>query len=90
MALPPILSRERLYTKRGESIKLLDWCVVNTELGAMMEPVSFTHVDMTGKLVDYDLLDNQIDRLTFVNEDEMATKLFTAGNLVPVKAPLYS
>lgn len=84
MPKAPILNREAFYSKlRDGSFRDLDWNLVNTSLGAMVEPRQLRRVD-GGKVVHQDVYDNSFNRRTEFDENQMATLMGTAGLQLPV------
>lgn len=81
----PILARDRMYgrMRRTGDLYPLDWNIVNTELGAMMEPRQILGAD-ANKIVNLDIEDNSFNRITEVNEDEMVNLFNHSGRQIPV------
>lgn len=79
----PVLSRELFYDKlRDGTFRDLDWALVNTTLGAMLEPRSIATVGSPVRQVD--ALDVSFTRRTQMDETVMFRTFGTAGPLVPV------
>lgn len=71
MPKAPILYREAFYeTLADGSIRMLDFNLVNTELGAMIEPRSVSLVNTTGSITTMDVYDASINKLSPMKEDE--------------------
>lgn len=84
MPKAPILNREAFYSRlRDGSYRDLDWHLVNTSLGAMVEPRQILGI-VAGKVTQRDVYDASVTKLTEFNEDKMFTLLGTAGPQVPV------
>lgn len=84
MPKTPILSRELFYDKnRDGTYRDLDFCLVNTSLGAMVEPVPKRWVN-DGAITDIDVLDVSFNRRTEMDETTMFSVLGTAGLQLPV------
>jgi len=73
------LSRERLYTDlpNAGGLLLLDWNLVNTSVGAMLEPVSYRSMETTHAAVN--VYDAAIDRLTEIDDDQVFSLLGVNG-----------
>lgn len=83
MPKTPILSRDLLYdTLRDGSIRLLDWCLVNTSLGGMVEPRQLNFNG--GSVGTIDALDASYTRLTPMKDDQLNALLGTSGRQLPV------
>jgi hypothetical protein len=77
----PILGREILYdTLRDGSLRFLDWSLVNTELGPMLEPVSLNQLE---SITNQDPFSVSFDRLTLFDADQMVDTMHGGGVLVP-------
>ena len=84
MPKAPILNRELFYTRlRDGSYRDLDWQLVNTSLGAMVEPRQIVGIDRQ-KVVQRDVYDSSFTRRTEFNEDQFFSLMGTAGQQVPV------
>lgn len=78
-----ILNRTVFYTKlRDGSFRFLDWNLVQTTLGAMLEPRQIRYIDDT-KIVNVDVFDMNFNHLKEYNEDKMWSEMNTAGWLLP-------
>lgn len=83
----PIRGRELLFERRRDgTLRRLDWNLVNTDVGACLEPVSFVRI-VDNKVVDDDMLYHTADRISIIDEGIMATTYNTAGVLIPVDQP---
>lgn len=71
MPRSPILSREAFYTRlpNNGGLNDLDFCLVNTSLGAMIEPVSMSKIDP--KMASVDVYDAAFTKLTEMSADEV-------------------
>lgn len=80
----PILSRETFYdTNPDGSLRLLDWNLVNTSLGAMVEPRQVGGPD-GGRIRPIDLIDAGITRLVPLQEDVFFRHFGVHGRQLPV------
>lgn len=85
MPKAPILNRQGFYTKlRGGTYRDLDWNLVNTSLGAMVEPRQLVLV-AGGKITEKDRFDGD----DFNSRTELSGDLFyryhnTGGDQLPV------
>lgn len=80
MPKAPVLSRELFYTKqRGGTFRLLDFCLVNTSLGAMVEPrpMGMYFVNKHVDIDPYDLED--FSSIREMNENEFYALTGTGG-----------
>lgn len=83
MPRAPILDRELFYdTLRDGSIRLLDWCLVNTSLGAMVEPRQLGLG--RDRSTNIDAKDASFSRLTPLDEDKFVSLFNTGGQQVPI------
>lgn len=79
----PILHRTVFYSRlRDGTFRLLDWNLVNTTLGAMMEPRLLRYTE-DGKVTNLDVYDINFNRITEYNEDKMYAETGTAGFQLP-------
>ena len=78
----PILSRTLLYRRlpRGGGYELLDWCIVNTTLGAMVEPR--TIMRNGGDIKNTDVFDAAFTDIQLVDDAALASLGF-AGTQWP-------
>lgn len=82
MPKAPILSREGFFTTlRDGSIRDLDWNLVNTNLGAMMEPRQLSIVG--SPVTDVDPNDYSYTRRVQLDENTLPETLGTAGPQLP-------
>lgn len=83
MPKAPILSRFRLYERmRDGSERDLEWNVVNTSLGQMIEPRSHTiHFGAMPQRDPYDL--ENVNGRQLIQADQMPSLLGTGGDLWP-------
>lgn len=82
MPKAPILSRECYYdVRRDGSIIDLDWNLVNTSLGAMVEPAMQSAI--MSPVVQLDLDDISFTRRVQMDETVMFATLGTAGIQIP-------
>lgn len=78
----PILSREAFYTTNPDgSIRLLDFCLVNTSLGAMIEPYPVLGVN-GDKIAPIDAKDAGFSRLVPTNADQFYSQTGFSGEQV--------
>jgi hypothetical protein len=85
MPKAPILSRETYYdTLNNGTLHLLDWNVVNTSLGAMVEPRQVSLAELgTGDQAQIDLTDVGPTRLSPMVEDTFFGKHLGGGQQLP-------
>lgn len=80
----PILNREIFFEKLNDgSMRLLDWAVVNTPLGAMVEPRQLASIG-NGKVVQVDVVDTSFTKMSEMDEDAFYSLTGTGGRQVPV------
>lgn len=85
MPKAPILSRECFYDRlRDGSFRDLDWNLVNTSLGAMLEPRQLSIGHRNGRLPNVDAKDASFNRRTEFDEDRFFTTFNHAGYQLPV------
>lgn len=83
MPKTPILSRERFYDTLGDgSHRLLDWCLVNTELGAMIEPRQ-SFVMGINPITNIDAHDMSYNKSSYFDEGKFFSTFNTGGYIVP-------
>ena len=81
----PILRREVFYDILGDkSIRFLDWNLVNTSLGAMIEPRQLCPVPSNGPVVQVNVVDTSFDKMSFMDEDAFYRLTGFSGRQVPV------
>lgn len=81
-----ILKRTAFYETFGGKIRFQDWAMVNTELGAMVEPFNANNryaLDVQIPNFDYTDTMSMIDELKEVDSDKMLTFL-SAGGASPI------
>lgn len=80
----PIRKRELLFGRMRRTGQLypLDWNLVDTELGGMLEPRQVLGPD-PGKIVVADVEFNSVDRITEINEDQMQDIFCGGGYQLP-------
>lgn len=85
MPRAPILSRELFYTKNPDgSYRLLDWCLVNTSLGGMIEPRNLNAIN-GGRVRGVDAFGaDSFTKISEMNEDEFYRKFNLNGRQIPV------
>lgn len=84
MPKSPILSREIFYERlKDGSYRDLDWALVNTSLGAMVEPRPLIRFN-SSKVLNVDLVDNSYNRRTELAEDEFYKLHGVNGRQLPV------
>ncbi len=85
MPRAPILSRELLYTTNPDgSFRLLDWCLVNTSIGAMIEPRNLQTFN-GGNVRGLNVYEAGITAIKPFNEDEFYAKTRFSGRQVPLR-----
>lgn len=85
MPKSPILSREVFYDKRRDgSFVHLDFCLVNTSLGAMIESRNVSLV--TSPFVQLDLDDISFNRLVPMDETTFYSTFNIGGTQLPADA----
>ena len=84
----PILYRETFFAHvRGSNndylgnrqLKQLEWNAVETELGTMVEPHSAIVTPSLGSVVQVDVTDNAVTKVSIVNEDMFYSQYGTGG-----------
>lgn len=72
MLSTPIIERVRLYDTRRGDIRFLDWNLVQTSLGAMIEPRALSEVPVEDgvDMANYDEENNFITAMRELNEDK--------------------
>jgi hypothetical protein len=85
MPKSPILSREIFYDQLGDgTFRILDWCLVSTELGGMIES---RHPTLAGHgttpVANTDVVDCSFTKISQMNEDKFFTLFNTAGWQIP-------
>ena len=85
MPKTPITDRTMLYDvlRYDKTIRFLDWNVVETELGTMVEPRPFGPGYGTVKVTDVDVYDASANRLVQYDENTFAREYGTGGNQLP-------
>lgn len=85
MPKSPILSRECFFeTLKDGTFRDLDWNLVNTELGAMIEPNSFGGlIAASGVVTQVDIVDCSFNKLTNLPEDVFYAR-YGGGRQVPI------
>jgi hypothetical protein len=84
MPKAPILSREVFYDRLPDgTYRDLDWALVNTSVGACVEPRSYAGSQRDSSVVQ-DIFDASFNKRTEMDEDQMFTLLGTAGPQMPV------
>ena len=70
--LTPIIERVRLYDTRRGDIRFLDWNLVQTRLGAMIEPRALSEVPVEDgvNITNFDEENNAITAMREINEDK--------------------
>lgn len=72
MPKSPILDREVFYDKLNDgTFRELEFALVNTSLGAMIEPRPCAMISATGKITPVDVVDASFNRMTQMDEDAM-------------------
>ena len=67
----PILDRTVFYdTLNDGTLRTLDFCLVNTSLGAMVESRSIAAVPSNGKVTQVDAVDASFNRITQMDEND--------------------
>lgn len=85
MPRKPIDSRECFYdTVQDGTFRDLDWNVVGTELGVMVEPRSISAVPIGTSIVQVDVIDTTFNRRSPMDEDAFIRLHGTGGRLIPV------
>jgi len=85
MLSTPIIERVRLYDTRRGDIRFLDWNLVQTRLGAMMEPRALSEVPVEDgvNMPQYDEENNFITAMRELNEDKLYSIYLHSGNQMP-------
>ena len=85
MPKAPILSRECFFDRlRDGSYRDLDWNLVNTSLGGMVEPRALVGGHGNGRQTNVDLKDASFTDRRELDEDTLFRLLGTAGHQLPV------
>ena len=85
MPKAPILNRECFYDTLGDgTLRFLDFCLVNTELGAMVEPRSLLGAQFSQGLAHVDLRDASFNKMSAMKEDEFYQLTNHSGRQIPV------
>lgn len=80
----PILNRELLYeTLPDGTLSMLPWCLVNTELGAMVEQLPQPISLGDSKVIDVDVYWASFTKIRPFDENELAGLLGTSGTPLP-------
>lgn len=80
----PILNRQCFYRRLPDgTFRDLDWNLVNTSLGAMIEPRQIRVFD-GGKVVNADVYDASFNDRREFNEDKLFSHLGISGTQLPV------
>ena len=81
MPKSPILSREVFLTRLNDgSLRELDWALVNTDLGGMVEPRP--RVNFYDPSLQVDIVDASYTRSVEIKEDEFNSLMGTYGRQV--------
>ena len=82
MPKSPVLYRESFYdTLRDGTIRMIDWNLVDTELGACVEPRGIL---MNGPINQIDVVDASANRLTQFDEDTFGETFGSGGQQLPI------
>lgn len=85
MPKQPILNRECFYdTLNDGTLRHLDWNLVNTSLGACIEPRQVCSVHINSGTVQIDVVDASFNRITPMDEDAFYRLMGTGGRLIPI------
>ena len=86
MPRSPITSRTLFYDQlRDGTYRLLDWCVINTSLGLMVEPRNIATVPANGKVVQNIFDDTSFTEIKQMDEDQFYRFYNTGGRLIPAE-----
>lgn len=82
----PIKSRTMFYSTPGKdkTIRLLDWCLVDTAVGACVEPRQLRTQLIGANLTNRTLEEEGITRLEQMDENKLFRLLGTGGQQLPV------
>lgn len=87
MPKDPITYREIFYTKlTNGSFRFLDVCLVNTELGAMLEPWTPARSSPSNPVTQIDIVDASFNKISLLSEEEAGT-IFVGGG-IPRTSPI--
>jgi hypothetical protein len=90
MPKTPILSRELFYDKLGDgSHRMLDWALVDTSLGAMIESRSAMLGVGLNPVTNVDMVDLGYNRVTQMDEGKFSMKFNTGGGQFPKDISTY-
>lgn len=85
----PITSRDVFYdTLRDGSLFFLDWCLVDTPLGAMVEPRQIMGTNPEG-VTNTSLYDSSFSRVSQFDEDTFYSTFGTGGRQLPADYSAY-
>lgn len=83
MPKAPVLSRELFFDRLPDgTYRDLDWALVNTSLGAMVEPVCLSYAGLN-RITQIDQRDMSFTSRRELDEDQMFSLLGTAGQQLP-------
>lgn len=81
----PIQRRTLLFgrMRRTGDLYPIDWAIVNTEVGAMLEPRPLFPLVDTGAVSPVDIQEQSFSDTMEINEDQMQDLFGTAGRQLP-------
>jgi hypothetical protein len=83
----PILNREAFYeTLVDGTIRLLDFCLVNTSLGAMVEPRATNLLSLGQGIAAVSVYDASISKLSPMQSDEFYKLTGFSGRQIPINS----
>jgi len=85
MPKAPILDREMFYDtlRNTGTLRLLDWQLVNTEVGAMLEPRPLSFAEIGADQAQIDLTDMSVNRISPSDEDTFFSVYLGGGQQLP-------
>jgi hypothetical protein len=91
MPKTPILNREQFYDVLGDgTFRTLDWCLVSTELGAMIEsrPTCMMGFGL-GPTTNVDMIDMSFNKVSYMDEGKFFATFNTGGYAFPKSVNLF-
>jgi hypothetical protein len=91
MPKTPILSREQFYDVLGDgTFRTLDWCLVSTELGAMIESRPSCMMGFgINPMTNVDMIDFSFNKVSYFDEGKFFDKFNTSGYAFPKSLNLF-
>jgi hypothetical protein len=87
MPKTPILNREAFYETLGDgTIRFLDFCLVDTSLGTMVEPRATSLISMGQSIAAVSVYDGSISKLSPMQSDEFYKLTGFSGRQMPINS----